>query len=90
MRLKTLLIANVTFLFGLVPDRGCAFVCFCVTDLGVVRVLESQAKVVSLQQVQMAAHHVQEGLAFGKFLLQIHAHTLVFKVWSLIGNQKHN
>lgn len=50
-------------------------VCFCVSDLGVVRVLESQAKVVPLQQVQMATHHVQQGLALGKFLLHTHMHT---------------
>ena len=37
--------------------------CLCLSDLGVVRVLESQAKVVPLQQVQMATHHVQQGLA---------------------------
>lgn len=47
-------------------------VCSCVSDLGVVRVLESQAKVVPLQQVQMATHHVQQGLALGKFLSHTH------------------
>lgn len=68
-------IVDVPFQSGLVPELHGAFVCFCVSDLGVVRVLESQAKVVSLQQVQMATHHVQEGLAFGKFLLHTHTHT---------------
>lgn len=48
------------------------YLCFSVSDLGVVRVLESQAKVVPLQQVQMATHHVQQGLALGKFLLHTH------------------
>lgn len=46
---------------------------FCVPDLGIVCVLESQAKVVSLQQVQMATHHVQQGLAPGKFLVETHS-----------------
>lgn len=50
-------------------------VCVCVSDLGVVCVLESQAKVVPLQQVQMATHHVQQSLALGKFLLRAHTHT---------------
>lgn len=49
--------------------------CFGVSDLGVVRVLESQAKVVPLQQVQMATHHVQQGLALGKFLSRAHMHS---------------
>lgn len=55
----------------------CVFV--SVSDLGVVRVLERQAKVVPLQQVQMATHHVQQGLALGKFLLhtQTHRHTCI-------------
>lgn len=52
----------------------CACVCVCggvyVSDLGIVCVVEVQTKVVSLQQVQMATYHVQQGLAFGKFLTQ--------------------
>lgn len=46
----------------------------CQSDLGSIRVLESQTKVVPLQQVQMATHHVQQGLALGKFLSHTHTH----------------
>lgn len=53
--------------------RACACMHVC-SDLGVVSVLESQAKVVPLQQVQMATHHVQQGLALGKFLLHTHTY----------------
>lgn len=49
--------------------------CVFFSDLGVVCVLETESKVVSLQQVQMATHHVQQSLAFGKFLSDTQTHT---------------
>lgn len=51
-------------------ESFCFLFFLSVTDLRTIRVGEIQAKVVSLQQVQMATHHVQQSLAFGKFLLQ--------------------
>lgn len=63
--------------------------CLCASDLGAVRVVEIQAKVVPLQQVQMATHHVQQSLALGKFLYRhtnryTLTHTGLFRTHKLV------